>query len=91
MGKPESWIDILAKSKKQNLYTGHSWVILGSSGGSPARSISGIERGAQPATIKYKCSKCGITATKEVCCEFVINPKYQGLTCAECIIKDIIE
>lgn len=99
--EPQTWKDIIknkpACGPEQS--QGHNWVPTGSSGGKKF-FIRRVQAGFQSAqvdrtqrVIYYKCSKCGITARKQVGDGGIVPDswEYHNLTCDEVIIKDIID
>lgn len=90
--KPLSWKEYLVP--KQHIDK-HSWVLVSGSGKALTRSLSGLSSDTSEITLKYKCNKCHITATKligENGGDKILDKKeLEGLTCEEIIIKNIIE
>ena len=98
---PLTWKEILKKVPAVGPVEdtkGHRWTSIGSTGGKKffVRRIDAGYKSASvgntPKIIHYKCSKCGIKASKRPGLEDVLPDEHEHreLTCDEVIVKDII-
>lgn len=94
MSKPLSWKEYIPPTT--NCINKHSWVLISGSGKSLSR-LFGFSSNSDTSEIKlkYKCNKCQITATKFINGigedKILDKKEFEGLTCDEIIIRNIIE